>query len=113
MAAIQAKIAAKPHLFDKPPARLVPLDVAAAKQTMRDLAAAAKAKGLPRLAALLSARDVEAAFLSAVFDLSEFMRGCIRRRPEILDQLFETNVADRLGRDIGGCPPFAFRRRGK
>ncbi len=63
---------------------------------MRDLAVEAKANGLPRLAALLSARDAEAAFLSAVFDLSDFMRGCIRRRPEILDQLFETNVADRL-----------------
>ncbi len=96
MTGAQVSAAVKPRLFDGKPIRLSPLDAAEARREVRDLAGLAKERGLPRLAALLSGRDAEAAFLSAVFDLSDFMRDCARRRPEILDQLFDVGIADRL-----------------
>ncbi len=96
MTKVQARTATKPSLFGKPPRRLSPLDATASRERMRDLATRATERGLPRLAALLSRRDAEAAFLSAIFDLSDFMRGCVRRRPEILDLLFDTSIAHRL-----------------
>ena len=36
-------------------------------------------------------------FLAAVFDLSDFLRDCARRRPEVLDRLFDATIAERLG----------------
>jgi glutamate-ammonia-ligase adenylyltransferase len=96
MAGARAKAAAKLRLFEAKPAGLKPLDAAEAKQEMRDLAVLAREKELPRLAALLSGRDAEAEFLASVFDLSDFMRDCIRRRPEILESLFDTSIEDRL-----------------
>ena len=35
-------------------------------------------------------------FLAAVFDLSPFLRDCARRRPEMLDGLFDQTVESRL-----------------
>jgi glutamate-ammonia-ligase adenylyltransferase len=96
MAGAADKAVAKPRLFEGRPARLKPLDPAEARRELRDVAEAAKEKNLPRLSALLSGRDAEAEFLAAVFDLSDFMRDCARRRPEMLDQLFDTAIDDRL-----------------
>ncbi|MFI0846938.1 bifunctional [glutamine synthetase] adenylyltransferase/[glutamine synthetase]-adenylyl-L-tyrosine phosphorylase [Mesorhizobium sp. IMUNJ 23232] len=96
MAGARAKAAAKPRLFEARPAALKPLDAGEAKQEMRDLAILARERELSRLASLLSGRDTEAEFLAAVFDLSDFMRDCVRRRPEILENLFDTSIEDRL-----------------
>ena len=35
-------------------------------------------------------------FLAAVFDLSLFLRDCARRRPQMLDALFDQTVEERL-----------------
>ncbi|MDQ6436907.1 bifunctional [glutamine synthetase] adenylyltransferase/[glutamine synthetase]-adenylyl-L-tyrosine phosphorylase [Mesorhizobium sp. LHD-90] len=96
MTVATAARAAKPSLFDRKPAALKPLDAAEAKAEMKEVAAQARDRELPRLAALLSGRDAEATFLSAVFDLSDFMRDCARRRPEMLDGLFDRGIEDRL-----------------
>ncbi len=99
---------ARPRLFDKKPNRLTPLDAAASRRELRDMAALAEERQLPRLASLLSGRDTEADFLAAVFDLSDFMRDCARRRPGMLDQLFDTSIEERLSAiDIAiRCLPF-------
>jgi glutamate-ammonia-ligase adenylyltransferase len=86
----------KPRLFPQPPKALRPMDEKAARETVRELAAVAKERNLPRLASLLTHRSAEAEFLSAVFNLSTFMRDCVRRRPELLDQLFDTGIEAQL-----------------
>jgi len=96
MAGAQARAGAKPRLFDRRPGRLLPPDATAARRELRGMAAIAVERQLPRLAGLLSGRDAEAEFLGAVFDLSEFMRDAARRRPEMLDRLFDISVEDRL-----------------
>ncbi len=55
---------------------------------------------------LLSAKNASADFLAALFDLSPFMRDCVRRQPEILDRLFDVSIDTRLmgiGRTIEEC----------
>ena len=47
---------------------------------------------LPRLAAFLAGKGAAQDFLAAVFDLSPFLRDCARRRPQMLDALFDQTV---------------------
>ncbi|MEP9371038.1 bifunctional [glutamine synthetase] adenylyltransferase/[glutamine synthetase]-adenylyl-L-tyrosine phosphorylase [Mesorhizobium sp. KR1-2] len=82
--------------FEKPAHELVPLDRDRAQREIAEIAEAAASRELTRLAALLTGKCQLAAFLEAVFDLSIFMRDCVRRRPEILDALFDHTIGERL-----------------
>ncbi|MDH6230051.1 glutamate-ammonia-ligase adenylyltransferase [Mesorhizobium soli] len=92
-------LAAKPKdqpWFGSPVPDLVPLDPHRASREIAEIADTAKEAGLKRLSALLNGKSRLAAFLEAVFDLSIFMRDCARRRPEILEALFDHTIDDRL-----------------
>ena len=78
------------------PQPLEPLDRGEAGRDLADFTATAAEAGLPRLSALLSQEGPVRDFLAAAFDLSDFLRDCARRRPEMLDQLFDTTIAARL-----------------
>ena len=78
------------------PRPLAPLNPEEAERDLGDLVEVATERGLPRLATLLSQAGPARDFLAAAFDLSDFLRDCARRRPEMLDQLFDTTIADRL-----------------
>jgi glutamate-ammonia-ligase adenylyltransferase len=79
-----------------PVADLRPLDRARARRELSEIAASAEDAGFSRVSELLAGTGKQAAFLEAVFDLSSFMRDCARRRPEILDVLFDQSVDERL-----------------
>ena len=78
------------------PQPLEPLDRGEAGRDLADFTATAAETGLPRLSAMLSQDGPVRDFLAAAFDLSDFLRDCARRRPEMLDQLFDTTIAARL-----------------
>lgn len=80
----------------KPVARLAPLNENRARQELAEIASAAREEGLARLAKLLADKGPGQDFLTAVFDLSPFLRDTARRRPQILDGLFEQTVEARL-----------------
>ena len=78
------------------PAALTPVDPDAAREDLDDVAAAAKEAELPRLERLLKEDGDLSAFFAAVFDLSPYLRDCARRRPEMLDALFDASLDERL-----------------
>ncbi|WP_027162969.1 bifunctional [glutamine synthetase] adenylyltransferase/[glutamine synthetase]-adenylyl-L-tyrosine phosphorylase [Mesorhizobium sp. WSM1293] len=80
----------------KPAARLVPLDEDRARLELAEIASAAREEGLTRLAKFLAGKGEGQDFLAAVFDLSPFLRDTARRRPQILDGLFEQTIEARL-----------------
>ncbi|BCH17736.1 bifunctional [glutamine synthetase] adenylyltransferase/[glutamine synthetase]-adenylyl-L-tyrosine phosphorylase [Mesorhizobium sp. L-2-11] len=80
----------------KPAARLVPLDQNRARRELSEIASAAQEGGLARLAQFLAGEGAVQEFLAAVFDLSPFLRDTVRRRPQILDALFDATVEARL-----------------
>ncbi len=80
----------------QPKLKLAPLDVGHAREELADIAAAAKEDELSRLAAFLAGKGDVQDFLAAVFDLSPFLRDVARRRPQILDALFDETVEQRL-----------------
>ncbi|MDF2389240.1 hypothetical protein JMG10_47975, partial [Nostoc ellipsosporum NOK] len=91
--------AAKPKATDwllRPLAALAPLDEGQARQELAEIAGAAREEGLTRLAGFLAAKGEAQHFLAAVFDLSPFLRDVARRRPQILDSLFDQPVETRL-----------------
>jgi [glutamine synthetase] adenylyltransferase / [glutamine synthetase]-adenylyl-L-tyrosine phosphorylase len=97
MTAVSAKKAPERASFLGGPLRkLVPLDEETARRELADLAEAAKEKHLPRLAKLASGKSTSAEFLGALFNLSPFMRDCVRRQPAILDRLFDVPLVTRL-----------------
>src|SRR5690606_12323114 len=63
---------------------------------LAEIAAAAMEDDLARLDTLLTAKGAAGGFLAAVFDLSPFLRDLARRRPLMLDALFEQTVEERL-----------------
>lgn len=77
-------------------ARLAPLDEARARRELSEIAGDAKDENLPRLAKFLGGKGAAQEFLAAVFDLSPFLRDVARRRPQILDALFDGSVEARL-----------------
>ncbi|WP_137901063.1 MULTISPECIES: bifunctional [glutamine synthetase] adenylyltransferase/[glutamine synthetase]-adenylyl-L-tyrosine phosphorylase [Phyllobacteriaceae] len=95
----------------EPKARLSPLDARHAQDELADVAAAAAEDELPRLARFLSAKGPVQDFLAAVFDLSPFLRDLARRRPQILDALFDETVEERLAA-IGQAIAMAPRAEG-
>ncbi|MFA6156035.1 bifunctional [glutamine synthetase] adenylyltransferase/[glutamine synthetase]-adenylyl-L-tyrosine phosphorylase [Mesorhizobium sp.] len=84
------------HWLLKPTASLAPLDENRARLELAEIAAAAREEGLPRLAEFLAGNGAAQDFLAAVFDLSPFLRDTARRRPRILDGLFDMTVEARL-----------------
>ncbi len=97
MTAVSAKKTSEGASFLGGPLRkLVPLDEDAARRELADVAEAAKERELPRLAKLLSGKTAAADFLGALFNLSPFLRDCVRRQPGILDRLFDVSVETRL-----------------
>ncbi|MGN6450555.1 MAG: bifunctional [glutamine synthetase] adenylyltransferase/[glutamine synthetase]-adenylyl-L-tyrosine phosphorylase [Brucella intermedia] len=77
---------AKAQFFDRDIRALTPLDPARAESFLADLAARAGEEELTGVVALL--RKAEAArFLSAVLDLSPFIREALTRHPRILDRI--------------------------
>ena len=83
-------------LLLKPSMKLLPLDLASAQAELAEVVEAAEEDGLTRLATYLGAEGEIQGFLGAVFDLSDFLRDCARRRPEMLDRLFDNTIAERL-----------------
>ncbi|QIA24349.1 bifunctional [glutamine synthetase] adenylyltransferase/[glutamine synthetase]-adenylyl-L-tyrosine phosphorylase [Mesorhizobium sp. AA22] len=80
----------------KPAAKLAPLDQNRARRELSEITSAAQEDGLTRLAKFLAGKGASQEFLAAVFDLSPFLRGTVRRRPQILDALFDETVETRL-----------------
>lgn len=76
---------------------LVPLNEADAASEVAEIAAAAKEANCPRLEKLLRGKSPASRFLSAIFDLSPFLRDLARRRPKMLEALFDQSLEDRLG----------------
>lgn len=95
------------RLLLRPALKLLPLDPAAAREELANIAAAAQEEGLARLARFLGLAGEGRDFLGAVFDLSDFLRDCARRRPDMLDRLFDHTVGQRLDdllREIASTP---------
>lgn len=86
----------------KPAARLEPLDESRARRELSEIASAAHDEDLPRLAKFLAGEGAAQHFLAAVFDLSPFLRDTVRRRPQILDALFDETVETRLTAILAG-----------
>ncbi|MCX7303284.1 MAG: bifunctional [glutamine synthetase] adenylyltransferase/[glutamine synthetase]-adenylyl-L-tyrosine phosphorylase [Hyphomicrobiales bacterium] len=83
-------------LLLEPKVKILALDAQAAREELAEVAAAALGEGLPRLSAYLSTAGPVQDFFGAALDLSDFLRDCARRRPEMLDRLFEHSVDQRL-----------------
>lgn len=77
-------------------AQLAPLDESRARRELSEIAGDAEDENLPRLAKFLAGKGAAQDFLAAVFDLSPFLRDVARRRPQILDALFDASVEARL-----------------
>jgi len=86
---------------------LVPLDEENAARQLAQIASAAADENCPRVARLLSGKGPAVAFLSAVFDLSPFLRDLARRRPHMLDPLFDETVEVRLSGILSGIAALA------
>ncbi len=95
-AAVGAKADDGSAWFGAPIASLVPLDEDRAGETLDDLREAAEGAGAGRLAALLAAPAPLKAFLAGAFDLSPFLRDVARRRPGVLERLWDTPAEERL-----------------
>ncbi|CCV05599.1 Glutamate-ammonia-ligase adenylyltransferase [Mesorhizobium metallidurans STM 2683] len=80
----------------QPAAKLVPLDPSRARRELSEIASVAQEEEFARLAKFLAGTGAVQDFLSAVFDLSPFLRDAARRRPGILDKLFDETVEARL-----------------
>lgn len=95
--------------FGGPARSLAPLDAGEAARELVELADAAREAKLPRLAALLEGEGALQDFLGAAFNLSFFLRDCARRRPVMLDRLFDETTDERLASIIEaiGAAPFA------
>ena len=84
----------------RPTLELHALDQERARRELSEIADAAAQEDLPRLARFLAGEGSLQDLLAAIFDLSPFLRDVARRRPAILDALFDRPIEKRLG-DIG------------
>jgi glutamate-ammonia-ligase adenylyltransferase len=82
--------------FGKPAAQLAPIDTANAAQALSDFKEVADDAELSRLATLLKGKSPLTSFLTAVLDLSPFLRDCARRWPQALERLYDISLDDRL-----------------
>ncbi len=92
----------------QPQAALAPLDRQNASEDVADIAAAAAEEGLSRLAKSLGGKGAVPEFLTAAFNLSPFLRDLARRRPQMLDNLFDMTVEQRLAEILSGLGECAF-----
>ncbi|NMG38996.1 bifunctional [glutamine synthetase] adenylyltransferase/[glutamine synthetase]-adenylyl-L-tyrosine phosphorylase [Chelativorans sp. ZYF759] len=99
--------------FGRPVGALQPLDRDAAEDIRADLAEAAEEGEAPRLAGLMSGGAPLAAFLAAAGNLSPFLRDAVRRRPVILERLFETPLDDRLAELLAEIAALAGKAHGE
>lgn len=79
----------------EPKTKLVALNDAEAARQLAEIADAA-GEDCPRVRKLLSGKGPASSFLAGAFDLSPFLRDLARRRPQMLDPLFDMPVAARL-----------------
>ncbi|TIS32508.1 MAG: bifunctional [glutamine synthetase] adenylyltransferase/[glutamine synthetase]-adenylyl-L-tyrosine phosphorylase, partial [Mesorhizobium sp.] len=84
----------------RPTLALRPLGGDHARRELSEIADAAEQDGHPRLAAFLAGQGALQELLAAIFDLSPFLRDTARRRPAILDKLFDQTIEARLN-EIG------------
>ena len=89
-------------LLLNPSLSLRPLDDSHAATVLGDIAASAAESDFPRLAKFLAGDSDARGFLAAVFDLSPFLRDLARRRPRMLDALFDQTVDERLDEIAAG-----------
>ncbi|MEZ5810902.1 MAG: bifunctional [glutamine synthetase] adenylyltransferase/[glutamine synthetase]-adenylyl-L-tyrosine phosphorylase [Rhizobiaceae bacterium] len=75
---------------------LAPLDADRAAGERAELAVLAREAGLSRLAALVGSDGPLATFLAAALDLSPYVRDTVRRRPALLEALFDQPLDERL-----------------
>jgi len=108
MTAKKAKASAQESWFGAPVRHLLPLDESEAASELADLIAAADEAELTRLAKMLSGDGELARFFGAAFDLSDFLRDCARRRPEMLDGLFDRTADERLVTILAGIRAAAY-----
>ncbi len=80
----------------RPVTTLRPLDEERARRELSEIASAATEEQLSALAKFLAAKGAAQDFLAAAFDLSPFLRDLARRRPQMLDALFDETVEARL-----------------
>ncbi|TIT86091.1 MAG: bifunctional [glutamine synthetase] adenylyltransferase/[glutamine synthetase]-adenylyl-L-tyrosine phosphorylase, partial [Mesorhizobium sp.] len=92
----------------RPTLALRPLDGDHVRRELSEVADAAEEDGLARLAAFLAGKGPLQDLLAAIFDLSPFLRDMARRRPAILDVLFDQTIEARLS-DIGEAIDLAAR----
>jgi [glutamine synthetase] adenylyltransferase / [glutamine synthetase]-adenylyl-L-tyrosine phosphorylase len=87
--------------FGGPVPTLAPLDADQAALERAELTEAATDAGLTRLAKLFAGKSRLAGFLSSAFDLSPFLRDFARRRPDVLERLFDRPLRQRLEELLG------------
>ena len=76
--------------FAQTPRPLRPVDAGRADAELHDLLSAASEAGCSRLADLSATRPEIAAFLAGAMSLSTYVRDTLRRRPRMLEPLFDT-----------------------
>ena len=81
--------------FSQAPRDLTPLDKTNATTLLREFLASATEHGCTNCAGIKDGK-LAAAFLSAVLDLSPYLRNELLRRPDIIEPLFEGSLQDRL-----------------
>ena len=91
-----------------PVSELVPLNAEDAGRYLAEIATAAVGEERPRVAKLLSGNGSVACFLGAAFDLSPFLRDLARRRPQMLDPVFDKDIEARLAEILSGIGELAF-----
>src|SRR5690349_10935727 len=79
-----------------PTLALRPLDAKHARRELSEIADAAEEDELSRLAGFVAGEGPLQDLLAAIFDLSPFLRDVARRRPAILETLFDETVEARL-----------------
>ncbi|MFC5583949.1 bifunctional [glutamine synthetase] adenylyltransferase/[glutamine synthetase]-adenylyl-L-tyrosine phosphorylase [Nitratireductor kimnyeongensis] len=82
--------------FGVPVLVLKPVDQDEAAEALEMVREAAEDAQCERLCDLLESNTELTGFLSAVFELSPFLRDCARRNPHALESLFEASADDRL-----------------
>lgn len=96
-------------LFISEPRKLRPLDAANAQRQFGELVESARFHDCVRLVGLGHKSDSAAAFVGAVLDLSPFIRDVLIARPQILEELFDTALDERIEMLIGSIADMALQ----
>ncbi len=82
--------------FGASPRQLEPVDPERAAAQLQDVLSSAGEAGCAQLAGLAQARPEIAAFLGGAMSLSSYVRDTLRRRPQMLEPLFDTGWEKRI-----------------